>query len=68
MGNIKFEKLMLYVPTRDILRVRLIIESYDGLANTKIIDKKAGLVELSFHPAQEEWLRRVIESLDVRLV
>lgn len=68
MADIKFKRLLVSVPTRDLLRFRLIVESYDGLANTRIIDKKEGVVEVTFHPLQEEWLRRVVESLDVGLL
>jgi len=68
MADIEFKKLRVFVPTRDILRFRLIVESYDGLANTRIIDKKEGIVELTFHAQQEEWLRRVVDSLEVALL
>jgi len=61
--DIRFHTMQVRMPTRNILRFRFLVESYDGLANTRTIDKQAGLVELTYPPQMKDDLEVLLDSL-----
>ena len=56
-------KHLFQVERREINYLRLIIESYDGMAVVKTIDPHAALIEIQISPGCESLIFKLLDSL-----
>ena len=59
----KFDRFEVVLPESNILRFRFLVESYDGVANTRTIDKQAGRVEVLCPPEERDLIQALLLDL-----
>ncbi|RJR41411.1 MAG: DUF4911 domain-containing protein [Desulfobacteraceae bacterium] len=59
-------KVLYRIPTQDIAYLRMIIESYDGMAVVRTVDPRAALVELQISPGCETLVQEILDHLTIQ--
>ena len=62
-----FSKRYFLMPRAEIGHLRFILESYDGLAFARTLDKQHGLVEIAFPPSRTSDAELLLEALAVEV-
>lgn len=63
MHAVKFEKRYFMLPRTGIGYLRFILESYDGLAFARTLDRQDGLVEIAFPVSRKADVDALLEAL-----
>lgn len=58
-----FSKRYFQMPRAEIGHLRFILESYDGLAFARTLDKQSGLVEIAYPPSRACDVEPLLEAL-----
>lgn len=58
-----FSKRYFQLPRAEIGHLRFILESYDGLAFARTLDKQNGLVEIAYPPSRARDAESILEAL-----
>ena len=58
-----FSKRYFQMPRAEIGHLRFILESYDGLAFARTLDKQLALVEIAFPPSRARDVEPLLEAL-----
>lgn len=63
MTSAIFNKRYFILPRAEIGHLRFILESYDGLAFARTLDKQKGLVEIAYPPSRVRDVEPLLEAL-----
>ena len=63
MSNESFSKRYFQIPRAEIGHLRFILESYDGLAFARTLDKQLALVEIAYSPSRSCDVEPLLEAL-----
>jgi len=67
MSAESFSKRYFQMPRAEIGHLRFILESYDGLAFARTLDKQLALVEIAFSPSRVRDVETLLEALTVEV-
>jgi hypothetical protein len=67
MNSANFEKRYFLLPRAGIGHLRFILESYDGLAFARTLDRQDGLVEIAFPASRSADVDMLLEALAVEV-
>ncbi len=62
-----FSKRYFILPRAEIGHLRFILESYDGLAFARTLDKLTGLVEIAYPPSRARDVESLLKGLTVEV-
>lgn len=62
-----FSKGYFQLPRAEIGQLRFILESYDGLAFARTLDKQSGLVEIAWSPSRAADVAVLLKALAVEI-
>ena len=63
MNAANFEKRYFTLPRAGIAQLRFILESYDGLAFARTLDRREGLVEIAFPGSRRDDVEMLLKAL-----
>ena len=55
--------LLIQIPPHEIAYLSFVIESYEGVAATRTVDARKGIVELMVSPSYEEEIEEILKDL-----
>ena len=58
-----FKKRYFQLPREEIGQLRFLLESYDGLAFARTLDRAEGLVEIAYSPSREADVTGLLKAL-----
>jgi hypothetical protein len=67
MTQLSFDKRYFFLPRAEIGHLRFILESYDGLAFARTLDKQNGLVEIAYPSSRSCDANLLLNSLAAEL-
>ena len=67
MTSVIFSKRYFILPRAEIGHLRFILESYDGLAFARTLDKQKGLVEIAYSPSRALDVELLLKDLIVEV-
>jgi hypothetical protein len=67
MTSAIFSKRYFILPRAEIGHLRFILESYDGLAFARTLDKQRGLVEIAYSPSRALDVESLLRALIVEV-
>ena len=67
MTSVIFSKRYFILPRAEIGHLRFILESYDGLAFARTLDKQRGLVEIAYSPSRALDVESLLRALIVEV-
>jgi len=60
---VETHNLLIRIPPREIAFLTFTLESYEGIASARTIDRREGLVELMVSPQQMEDVQQLLRDL-----
>ncbi|MEZ0344190.1 MAG: DUF4911 domain-containing protein [Caldimicrobium sp.] len=46
--------------------LKFILEGYDHLATLTVLDRQQGIVQISFYPTEEHWIKEILKDFEVK--
>lgn len=63
LQSVPFTKRYFRLPRAEIGQLRFLLESYDGLAFARTLDKQAALVEIAYSPSRRHDVEILLQAL-----